>query len=159
MFTGPTGTIEIQRGQLEASTRETGPNDFGRVVWALGVFFFFSICVFFITKLPLQVLQVLQTYGEANRSYYEVNGPKRPLTCRLGRRWFFFFYHRVFLLLNYIYRCYRCYRHTESLTGGYYGVNGPKRPPTCRLGDKWVFFFYLCVFFVTKLHSQVLQLL
>lgn len=67
MFTGPTGTIEIQRGQLEASTRETGPNDFGRVVWALGVFFFFPFV--------------------------------------------------FFSLLNYLYRFYRCYRHTERLTG------------------------------------------
>ena len=45
MFTVLTDTIEVPRHQWEDTTRETGPDDFGRVVWARGEgFFFFHLC-------------------------------------------------------------------------------------------------------------------
>ena len=47
MFTVLTDTIEVPRHQWEDTTRETGPDDFGRVVWARGEGFFFSF-VFYI---------------------------------------------------------------------------------------------------------------
>ena len=50
MFTVSTDTIELQRHRWEVTTRETGPNDFGRVVWALGEIFFLSFVFFIVTK-------------------------------------------------------------------------------------------------------------
>ena len=158
-FTDSTGTIDIRRGQWKGTTRQTGPNDLRRVVWAVGEFFFNHLSFFsFLNYIYRFYMYYRHTEGTKG-GYYEANGPKRPPTCRLGSRWVFFLSLEFFSFLNYIYRFYRYYRHTEGSMGGYYEVNGPKRPPTCRLGSKWGFFFIIVFFFVTKLRLQILQVL
>ena len=39
-FAGPRDAIDIFKDQWETTSRETGPNDLRRVVWAVGDFFF-----------------------------------------------------------------------------------------------------------------------
>ena len=89
MFTVSTDTIELQRHQWEVTTRETGPNDFGRVVWALGDIFFYHLCFLSLLKYINGSYRFYRSYRDTERvsgGCYDVNGPKRPLTCRLGSR-------------------------------------------------------------------------
>ena len=90
-FTDSTGTIDIRRGQWKGTTRQTGPNDLRRVVWAVGEFFFNHLSFFsFLNYIYRFYMYYRHTEGTKG-GYYEANGPKRPPTCRLGSKWGFFF--------------------------------------------------------------------
>ena len=74
------------------------------------------------------------------------NRSKRRKTCRLDRRYVFFYLFRVLLILTNVFRSY-----SRFITTGRIGLagdekNGPKRRQTRRLGPMCVFFFLLRVF-------------
>ena len=74
-------------------TMRKGPNDARHVVWALGEFFLIYSCFFLYTN-------DFYRYYLRNTGKNGDNGPKRCDMCRLGTRWVFFKFIRVFPLYH-----------------------------------------------------------
>ena len=84
MSLGTTTISELQTDYLEATTRESGPNDSKRVVRASGEFFFI-IHVFFSLQIILTgTSSILEPRSGLPRGYDEGIGPKRRVLRRLG---------------------------------------------------------------------------
>ena len=80
MSLGTTTISELQTDYLEATTRESGPNDSKRVVWASGEFFiiirvFFSLQIIFIGT--TSILELQTDYLEATTRESGPNDPRR----------------------------------------------------------------------------------
>ena len=84
MFTGFFVVLKVRRGQSEVKITITGPNDAGRVVWAIGKLFYFFIRVFLILTNLYSLYLCLEEWEWVVEGADDNNGPRRRILRRLG---------------------------------------------------------------------------
>ena len=75
--------MDIQEG----TTRKTSPNDAIRVIWAMGAFFYYYSCFYYINLF----LQLLQQFGQTYRRLRRGERARTTRGGRLGHLYVFFF--------------------------------------------------------------------
>ena len=148
--------IEIRVTYWEATTRESGPNDIWRVVWAPGEFFFHYSCLF---SLLNYVYRYYIVFNGLMEGYDEGTGPNDAKRVVWAPGEFLFLLIGFFSLLTFFKGPYWYFRSWDGLMGGWDEGNGPKRRKTRRLGTRFVFFSIIRFFLFTKLSIQVLYVL
>ena len=86
------------RGRVrEGGKSKTGPDDAGWIVWALGDFFFFFVIFATNENFKAYITSNLQNMRQrSDRGWQWPKWPKRHILRRLGPRWVFFFFLRIY---------------------------------------------------------------